>query len=190
MFSLRSDRKPGSTELRSGKTRLAWPFKEHADEEKVMRICITTGIGEGPTKLAAFDAALMDAGVANYNLLSLSSVIPPQSQIVRAKYRTPAGDYGRRLYVVMSQMREDRCGYEAHAGLGWVQESETGCGLFVELHHHDQERLGQDLHATLKAMQRYRDMSYGPINTEIVGTVCHGQPVCALAIAVYASEPW
>jgi arginine decarboxylase len=155
-----------------------------------MQIFLTTGIGEGPTKLAAFDAALMDAGVANYNLLCLSSVIPPQSEIVRAKYRTPAGDYGRRLYVVMSQIREDRPGHPAYAGLGWVQDPTSKRGLFVELHDHDRERLEHDLYATLKAMQRDRNVNYGAVNTEIIGTVCREQPVCALAIAVYASEPW
>lgn len=166
------------------------PLEKHLDTEKVMRICLTTGTGEGPTLLAAFDAALMNAGVANYNLLCLSSVIPPRSEIVRTKYTSPVDDYGRRLYVVMSQMREDRPGHSAYAGLGWVQEPTTACGLFVELHDHDRGRLERDLHASLKAMRRYRDMRYGPVNTEIVGAICHEQPVCALAIAVYASEAW
>jgi arginine decarboxylase len=40
-----------------------------------MRIYVTTGKGEGPTPLAAFDAALIDAGIPNYNLIYLSSVI-------------------------------------------------------------------------------------------------------------------
>ena len=42
-----------------------------------MTITLSTGTGEGPTPLAAFDAALVDAGVADHNLICLSSVIPP-----------------------------------------------------------------------------------------------------------------
>lgn len=38
-----------------------------------MSIHLASGTGEGPTELAAFDAALMDAGVAIYNLLCPSS---------------------------------------------------------------------------------------------------------------------
>lgn len=155
-----------------------------------MRIHLTTGKGQGPTPLAAFDAALMTAGVANYNVIGLSSVIPPRSEIVRSKGTVSIEDYGRRLYVVMSQMREDRPGHWAHAGLGWMQEESTGRGLFVELHCHDRERLERDLHSTLEAMRRHRDLRYGSVETEIVGVVCREQPVCALAIAVYASEPW
>ncbi len=45
-----------------------------------MKIKVTYGIGEGATKLAAFDRALFDAGIANYNLIKLSSVIPENSE--------------------------------------------------------------------------------------------------------------
>ena len=71
-----------------------------------LKIRLCSGTGEGPTLLAAFDAALMDAGVADHNLLCLSSVIPPNAVIVREKYRMPASDYVNRLYVVMSEMRQ------------------------------------------------------------------------------------
>jgi pyruvoyl-dependent arginine decarboxylase len=51
----------------------------------IMNIHLSSGVGAGPTELAAFDAALMDAGLANYNLLCLSSVIPPNARIVHAR---------------------------------------------------------------------------------------------------------
>lgn len=35
------------------------------------------GSGEGATRLNAFDAALLDAGVGNTNLIKLSSILPP-----------------------------------------------------------------------------------------------------------------
>ena len=69
------------------------------------RIVLAQGTGCGPTELAAFDAALRDAGVANYNLLCLSSVIPPGSRLERTRWVTPAEHWGHRLYVVLSQAR-------------------------------------------------------------------------------------
>lgn len=153
-------------------------------------IRVSTGTGDGPTELAAFDAALHDAGVANYNLLCLSSVIPPRADVVRERHRTPLDDYGRRLYVVMSQMRQSTPGRRAHAGIGWVQQREGGCGLFVELHDEDRGRLERDLHTTLESMRRRRDIEYGPVQTLIAGTTCIEAPVCALVVAVYACEPW
>ncbi len=63
------------------------------------RIVLARGIGRGPTELAAFDAALRDAGIANYNLLGLSSVIPPGSTIEHGRWVTPPEHWGQRLYV-------------------------------------------------------------------------------------------
>ena len=158
--------------------------------QRVMPIYISTGIGEGPTPLAAFDSALMAAGVANYNLLCLSSVIPPHARIVRTRRTTPPDEYGRRLYVVLSQMRQTRRGRHAHAGIGWIQHEVTGRGLFVELHDSDRTRLEHALHVTLEAMRTGRDLTYGSVQTEIASAQCLLRPVCALVVAVYASEPW
>jgi arginine decarboxylase len=153
-------------------------------------IALATGLGEGPTQLAAFDAALRDAGVANYNLICLSSVIPPGSVIERRKWVTPREDWGRRLYCVVSQMREDRPGHSAHAGIGWVRDEHIGAGLFVELHDASRGQLDADLRTTLRSMQAGRGIDFGAPETEIASITCQRLPVCALAIAVYAAAPW
>ena len=101
-----------------------------------MRIYVAPGIGTGPTKLSAFDAALNDAGVANYNLIRLSSVIPPNATIVATdptiRPQAIPGDWGDRLYVVMAEKRVDTPNTEAWAGIGWVQDKASNKGLFVE----------------------------------------------------------
>jgi len=153
-------------------------------------ITLATGLGAGPTPLAAFDAALRDAGVANYNLICLSSVIPPGSVIERRKWVTPREDWGRRLYCVLSEMREDRPGRSAHAGIGWVRDADSGAGLFVELHDEQRERLESDLRATLRSMQAGRGIRFGEPETAIASATCEGPPVCALTIAVYAAAAW
>lgn len=155
-----------------------------------MRIHITTGTGEGPTPLAAFDAALINAGVANYNLLYLSSVIPQNGVIQRAKYVAPTDEYGYRLYVVVARQDEYQQGKSAWAGLGWTQNEDSGCGLFVEIHGSNRVQVEGDIQATLAAMVASRSLSYGAIESEIVGIECRGKPVCALVVAVYLSEGW
>lgn len=154
------------------------------------RITLACSTGRGPTELAAFDAALLDAGVANYNLICLSSVIPPGSELEFARFRTPAAEYGQRLYVVMSQMRECRPGRSVHAGIGWARDPGNGQGLFAELHDGDRARLEHDLRATLASMQDNRGTVLGPTEIRIASTACEAEPVCALVIAVYGSEPW
>lgn len=41
------------------------------------RYLLVVGRGEGESELTAFDAALLDAGVANLNLLRVTSIMPP-----------------------------------------------------------------------------------------------------------------
>ncbi|MFY9140965.1 MAG: arginine decarboxylase, pyruvoyl-dependent [Thermacetogeniaceae bacterium] len=41
---------------------------------------LVVGHGEGRTPLNAFDAALIDAGIGNLNLVRVSSILPPDAQ--------------------------------------------------------------------------------------------------------------
>jgi arginine decarboxylase len=155
-----------------------------------MKIIITSGTAEGPTAVAAFDAALRRAGVEHYNLIPLSSIIPPNSTIERATFVTPDDEYGHRLYVVMARSDAAVSGMEAWAGVGWTQEPETGRGLFVELHETSKHAVEEAIDATLVAMMASRRRVYMPIQSEVTGIVCRGKPVCAVVIAVYQSEGW
>ncbi|MCX8093449.1 MAG: arginine decarboxylase, pyruvoyl-dependent [Candidatus Goldbacteria bacterium] len=44
---------------------------------------LVAGHAEGITPLNAFDAALIDAGVGNTNLIKMSSILPPNSQKIK-----------------------------------------------------------------------------------------------------------
>ncbi len=94
---------------------------------------MSAAVGTGPTELAAFDDALLKVGAANFNLVRLSSVIPPASQVAEriGAIGSPGGTWGDRLYVVYAEQRAGRPGEQAWAGVGWVQD-ESGRGLFVE----------------------------------------------------------
>src|SRR6478672_6616575 len=97
-----------------------------------MRITIVGAAGIGSTLLSSFDDALHGCGVCNYNLIPLSSVIPPESDIVPLeRYETPAEEFGHRLYVVKADMRTDVPGTAVAAGIGWYQWGD-GRGVFVE----------------------------------------------------------
>lgn len=155
-----------------------------------MKIQLTSAVGSGPTSLAAFDAALRNAGIENYNLIPLSSVIPRGAVVERVRPESSPREYGHRLYVVMAREFATQPGDQAWAGLGWTQESTSGCGLFVELHASSRTAVENDIEATLDSMKRSRSLDYGKNEREIIGATCVDRPVCALVIAVYASEAW
>ena len=168
------------------------PQRPSPGEPHVRTIEVASGVGSGPTKLAAFDAALQGAGVANFNLITLSSVIPPATTVrpIDEPVTRPRGEWGDRLYVVMAQMRVDQPGQQAWAGVGWAQDRESGKGLFVEHEGHDESQVRQDLEATLTSMAGSRNEVFGAPNYVVQGTVCRDESACALVVAVYGSAPW
>lgn len=155
-----------------------------------MEISVTSGTGHGQTQLAAFDAALIHAGIANFNLLTLSSVIPPGSNVViKSPELGNSEDFGKKLYIVLSEKRESEKGREAWAGIGWVQ-AKDGRGLFVEQHGAQQAEVMRLIKETLADMTKNREGDFGEVRYQVVGIRCGDAPVCALVAAVYDLEDW
>jgi arginine decarboxylase len=159
-----------------------------------MNIHVASGIGTGPTTLAAFDEALNVNGIANYNLLYLSSVIPPQATVTVQPGAIPAeimpGTWGDRLYVVMAEQRTDIVNEEVWAGIGWVQDPETKKGLFVEHEGHSEASVRNDIEASLRALMKTRGIDFGEINMAVKGAICDGTPICAMVVAAYQASDW
>lgn len=157
-----------------------------------MKIHLAGSIGSGPTELSAFDNALFNVGAANFNLLYLSSVIPPASEIVEhdGAIEQIEGQWGDKLYVVRAEQRQSVVGKEAWAGIGWVQDKESGKGLFVEHEGESHEEVETSIRESLMTLMRTRGINLGPINMRLSGATCEGEPVCALVIGVMQSEGW
>jgi arginine decarboxylase len=162
-------------------------------QTRTRTIEIACGTGTGPNTLAAFDGALIATGIANYNLLRLSSVIPPRTDVmpVNGAVSDPGGEWGDRLYVVMAEARVTEPGQEAWAGIGWVQNEETGKGLFVEHEGYEEEAVRGDILDSLGALVAGRPgETFGPPRYVLHGAVCDGTPACAMAVAVYEPASW
>jgi arginine decarboxylase len=156
-----------------------------------MLIQVSEGAGTGPTELSAFDQALVKAGVANYNLIYLSSVLPPDSEVVfSGKPQNPGGNWGDRLYVVMAQKRTSQRNQEVWAGIGWIQDSETKQGLLVEHEGHSEAEVRADIQSSLKALANNRRREFSEPQMHVVGAKCHDFPVCALVVAVFEPASW
>ena len=153
-------------------------------------LLVTGGTGHASTELAAFDAALIDAGIANANLIRLSSVIPAGSTVLEKRPDLPVNEWGWRLYVVLAEQRASRTGEQAWAGIGWIQDPADSRGLFVE-HEGGSEHEVEDLiEQSLACMRATREDTFGPTQMTTRGVRCTGEPVAAVVAAVYASVPW
>lgn len=151
-------------------------------------ISVRTGSGQGRTRLSAFDSALLAAGVANYNLLPLSSVIPPSARVSRNPTPLPGG-HGDRLLCVYAAAHADHPGEHVWAGLGWTIDSQ-GRGLFVEHTAGGSETVEEQILLSLADMAEERGGGYGRVEMALASAHCVSQPVCALAIAAYEVQGW
>ena len=94
-------------------------------------IRVAAGTATGPTAVSAYDAALADAGVHNYNLLTLSSVVPAGAEIATVEEAPDLGPAGGKLHAVRARATVEGTG-RATAALGWTRDGETGPGVFYE----------------------------------------------------------
>lgn len=182
-----------------------------------LTITVVGATGRGPTTLAAFDDALRVVGVSNYNLIRLSSVIPPGSLVSAGRSLSsvvtdddgdhPAAEtqvdlrdrharsalssrWGDRLYAVWAFEGAQLLGQEAWAGVAWAQDPRDGRGLFVEHEGGSETQVRRELEASLTSICEARGMRDLDQQSVVVGTRCEGEPVAALVIAPFMSEPW
>jgi arginine decarboxylase len=152
-------------------------------------ILVTTGVGFGSTKVSAFDAALWDAGVGNYNLILLSFVIPAGTSVRPEKANLNAVEIGWKLYYVQARADSVPDGPEGHAGLIWGYDILTG-GVFLEGSSRSRDELSRDLDLGFHDMAARRQLKASPSKV-VVGT---GQDRryyrTALVIALFDREPW
>lgn len=158
-------------------------------EETSLKIRITTGIGTGLTELSAFDAALYDAGIANFNLIYLSSIVPPASSVNVEKYTPQVSEFGSKLYVVMSKMVGSNIGDALYAGLGWVYSVHGG--IFVEHSGSSYNQVAREIDLSIESMIQSRPhLATAERHQKIVGVDNILKPTCVLVAAVFASESW
>ena len=155
-------------------------------------IRVSRGAGAGPTRLAAFDAAMHAAGVAGYNIVQLSSVIPPEA-VVREVTRADQvkGAQGDVAYCVYAAAYASMPGEHAWAGLAWATHQDgSGAGIFVEHTAASESVLRRDLAATIDMMSLTRGHLYRVAGQIVSTAVCIDHPVCAVAIAAYGTAGW
>ena len=157
-----------------------------------LSIKVSRGAGSGPTRLAAFDSALMACGVADFNLVKLSSVIPSGAEVIEVSSdQQHRGGHGDLLYCVYADAYTSTPGELAWAGVAWaVRNNGSKDGMLVEHTGLSEALLNRDLQASLGAMSAARGGVYEPAGLATISALCVDHPVCALVIATYRTAAW
>lgn len=103
-------------------------------------ISLVKGTGEGVTPLNAFDKALLNAGIGNFNLIKVSSIIPPQAKLTTL----PDIPEGSLVPSVYSYVTSDIPGEVISASIGGGI-SEEGVGLLYEFSHKGSAEVAEEI---------------------------------------------
>lgn len=143
----------------------------------------TSGKAISPvSKLNAFDRALKNAGIAQCNLVQVSSILPSGCRKAELK-EMPAGSI---IYTVMARM-DGTEGMAIGAGIAWAWEKTGKYGLVVEAHGQmDRKSLKATLEWKMGEMAKIRGIEISNLNyqTEVL-TVPLKNYGCALAALIY-----
>ena len=156
----------------------------------VMKIHVMTTLGIGSTSISSFDAALLNCGIEDVNLIALSSVIPPEAEVVRGKTDLPIV-VGDRLYVVMAQ--QSSFSQSVWSGICWSYYEDQPGGLFLEAHGNQESDVRNELETGMSEMKERRCPS-NFTDTQFVVGGCDSPPsgkwVTSLTVATYANQGW
>ena len=170
-------------------------------------IRVVWGSGTGPTETAAYDAALAAAGVHDYNLITVSSVVPADPAVETVGTAPSLGPVGEALTVVQARSGVAPAGEEggdeggrespgndpdgrapAGAAVGWAR-SAGGPGVFYEADGRDPERVRETVTDGLQRGAALRE--WEPVDSELVVQTATPTPdrhTCVVVCAVYGES--
>jgi arginine decarboxylase len=99
--------------------------------KKVTKVAATAGCAEGGTALNAFDNALLAAGIGNVNLVKISSIVPPDVDIVTLPQIKP----GAIVPTAYAAMTSETPHETIAAAVGYaLPVDRTKAGVIMEYH--------------------------------------------------------
>ena len=103
------------------------------------RVFLTKGVGKDREKLASFEAALRDAGIAFLNLVRVSSIVPPGARIISRSHGLKRLAPGQVTFTVLAEAatREPHRLVAASIGVA-IPRDTTRHGYLSEHHSHGQ----------------------------------------------------
>lgn len=102
--------------------------------ETPKKFTVMAGVAEGPTRLNAFDNALLAAGIGNVNLLRVSSILPPNAIEVERLEIVPGSLLPTAYGTITSETSGDlisaavAVGIGEHNEYGVIMEFSGRCG--------------------------------------------------------------
>ncbi|MBW7884094.1 MAG: arginine decarboxylase, pyruvoyl-dependent [Caldilineaceae bacterium] len=121
------------------------------------KLFLTRGMGVHKEKLTSFEMALREAGIAQFNLVRVSSIFPPHCQIVTKEEGLQLLQPGEIVFAVLAEMSSNEPGRRIAASIGVARPADHDKYGYLSEHHtygqteHEAGDYAEDLAATMLA---------------------------------------
>jgi arginine decarboxylase len=178
------------------------------------RIFLTRGVGIHRHQLSAFEYALRDADIEQQNLVSVSSILAPQCELVARSVGVAALNPGEITFCVLARTETNEFGRFISAGIGLARPTDPTHYGYISEHHSfgmaeaETSEYVEDLAATMLAStlgvefnpdaawderKRAYEMSNLIVDTHSIVAATQGAPrgewTCVVAAAVFLFTP-
>ena len=99
------------------------------------KMCLTRGVGRHHERLTSFELALRDAGIASYNLVTVSSIFPPKCKLIPKAKGLGMLHHGEIVYCVLARSETKESHRLVAASLGVAIPSDAGRYGYLSEHH-------------------------------------------------------
>src|SRR5271155_28894 len=99
------------------------------------RVFLTRGVGAHRQQLSAFEYALRDADIEQQNLVSVSSILPPQCELIMRGAGVEALSPGEITFCVMARAETNEPGRRIVAGIGLARPKDSAHYGYISEHH-------------------------------------------------------
>lgn len=144
-----------------------------------MKVCLFKGEAEGIDKITAYDNATLMAGIGNFNIIKVTSIVEKDTKVMG---KLPEFKPGTMVKAVLNRMCSDKPDDVLAVGVGVAIGKEFGVVCEVANHDKSYKQTEKELNDALKYMMKQRGMKI-----EAMYTTCmvhkvkeHGSVVAGL----------
>jgi arginine decarboxylase len=99
------------------------------------KLFLTKGVGTHKDKLSSFELALRDAGIEKFNLVTVSSILPPHCKIVTREEGLSHLQPGQVVFCVMARMETNEPNRLISAAIGIAKPNTDDMYGYLSEHH-------------------------------------------------------
>jgi arginine decarboxylase len=99
------------------------------------QMCLTKGRGTHREKLTSFELALRDAGIASFNIVSVSSIVPPNCKLIPAKRGLARLTPGEIVHCVLARSQTSEANRLIASSIGVAIPKDRSRYGYLSEHH-------------------------------------------------------